>query len=532
MSAIATMLTDWAAAKTRERRSTGSNPSEWFVDWVSGGRPVSSGAKVNHSTALKYTPFWSAVKIISGTLAALPFKVYTHLEPRGKALKPAHRAYRLVHDEPNAYMSALKFIESRQIGVLCYGNGYAEIQRDGAGRPVALWPLLPDKTERKLHKDGTPYYQVRVTLPAGGEETVELPDYNVLHIMGLTRDGFTGVDVVTYHKEAIGYGIAVKEYGSRFFGQGCNPGGYLEHPQTLSPKAKDYLKASIEKSHQGLSNAHRLMVLEEGMKWHELGVDPKKAQALEVQKWTVDDCARIFQVPPHMLGSMEFSKYNNVEQLRLEFYNGMLYWFRTWEQEINRKLFMPSEQGRLFCEILVDAMLRSDNESRAKFYTAGRQGGWFSINDVREKENMNPIGPEGDVYLDPLNMVPAGSLTANLSEGDDPGPGRSMNGAQQALRRLLVTQWRRVIIKQANANGQKASPAWWENHRQWARGVLLDTAVACGAVGGVDPERTEATLRSYVDTTLKAGSELRGSHAEWLADDLMDEIDEIGGTDS
>jgi len=266
--------------KKKQKRATGtSNPAQWFIDWVSGGSPTSSGAKVNETSALKYTPFWAAIRVISGTVAALPFKVYRRIDD-GKEEVGSHRVQKLLNERPNDYIDSITIKEVLQNHVLTYGNGFAEIQRDGAGRPIALWPLLPDRTQRKLSDEGIPYYEVR---PQTGPK-VELPDYNVLHLKGLGFDGYTGYNVVEFHKEAIGYGIAVKEYGSRFFGNNANPGGILEHPETIGDDALRHIKESWEASHRGLSQAHRLQILEEGMKWHSVGIEPEKAQALEVQK--------------------------------------------------------------------------------------------------------------------------------------------------------------------------------------------------------------------------------------------------------
>lgn len=495
------------------QRSTTSNPGQWLIDWALGGSESSTGVKVTAAKALEYTPFWAAVRVISGTLAALPFKTYRYLDGGGKELAPKHRVYQLLHNAPNEYMSAVKFLESRQAHVLCYGNGYAEIQRDGSGRPIALWPLLPDKTERKLDAEGTPYYEVRI---GESNTTVKLLDENVLHIMGLGFDGYTGYDVVSYHKEAIGYGIGVKEYGARFFGNGANPGGVLEHPGQLSKDAQKRIGESWEKNHQGLSQAHRLQILEEGMKWRETGVDPQKAQALEVQKWTVDDCARIFQVPPHKIGSMEYSKYNNVEQLNLDFYcTTMLYWFRTWEQEVNRKLFMPSEQGRFFCEILADAMLRGNVESRAQFYAAGRQWGFLSINDIRGKENMNPIGPDGDIYLDPLNMVPAGS----------PNPKAQQDSAIRAAHRdLLASQFHRIIKIQTGALQKEVTADWWDGHRTRAQNILNESARAYASLVGVPPERVNEILARTFQRWIQPTLPLSHEDAQYMADDLMNSL--------
>jgi len=194
--------------RKKEKRDTGTrNPAQWLIDWVAGGSETSSGAKVNESTALKYTPFWAAVRIISGTVAMLPFKVYRRIE-NGKEEVDNHPIHKLLNDRPNNYIDSITFKEVLQNHVLTYGNGYAEIQRDGAGRPIALWPLLPDRTERKLDENNVPYYEVKPQ--TGGK--IPIADYNVIHIKGLGFDGYTGYNVVCYHKEAVGFGLAVNEY--------------------------------------------------------------------------------------------------------------------------------------------------------------------------------------------------------------------------------------------------------------------------------------------------------------------------------
>jgi len=499
----------------RQQRSGSSSPSQWLIDWISGGKPVSSGAKVNETIALKYTPFWASVRVISGTLGALPFKVYERQDAGGKRPIVNHTVYRLLHERPNEYMDAVTFIESRQAHVLTYGNGYAEIQRDGAGRPVALWPLLPDKTERKVAPNGVPYYEVRVE-PG---RTVALRDENVLHIKGLGFDGYTGYHVVQYHKEAIGYGIGVKEYGARFFGNDGNPGATVSHPSTLSNKAYKHLQESLA-ADSGLEHAHRVKILEEGMKWETVGVEPAKAQALEVQKWTVDDCARIFQIPPHKIGSMEFSKYNNVEQLQIDFVcTTMLYWFRKWEQEINFKLFGRAERQRLFCEISADALLRGNVEARTRYYAMGRQWGYLSINDIRALENLNPIGPAGDIYLDPLNMKPAGTpdpdVEPNGSEPDD--------DIARAMRALLTEQWRRILTKTNAAARKKARDnGFWRQQQDWAYRILRPAVQPWAAWRRTND--TDACVTTLLGETLCENAVHDETDAEPLARRLMDRI--------
>ena len=430
-------------------------------------------------------------------MGSLPFIVYKRMG-EDKERYANHPVYKLLHDRPNPYMDSLTFLESRQAHVLTYGNGYAEIQRNGAGRPVALWPLLPDKVTRKLDEKLVPYYEVK--LP--DNKTAELADYNVLHVKGLGFDGYTGYNVVAYQKEALGYGIAVKKYGARFFGNDASPGGVLEHPGELSTEVKKDLKASWNEAHQGISQAHRIQILEEGMKFNKIGIDPEQAQALEVQKWTVDDCSRIFNMPPHMLGSMEHSKYNNVEQLELEFVKRtMLYWFRKWECECNYKLFMPSsEYGKIFCEILYEGLLRGDVKTRYECYNIGRNSGWLSVNDIRSKENMNSIGPAGDIYLEPLNMKEAGSNNQQDDKQDD--------DLREVFRSLLNGHWLRAI-KGFNGNSKE--------NRKRVMQILREPVAAYAAVVKRDDNAIDI-FNTMVDEMINDKEKITIYDADRLAD--------------
>jgi HK97 family phage portal protein len=537
-----------------ERRSTSSRPDQWFIDWVTGGSPSSAGVLVSETSALKYSPFWAAVRVISGTVGSLPMITYRKNE-KGRERALEHKVYPLLHDAPNEYMDALTFWETRMAHVLTYGNGYAEIQRDGAGRPVALWPLLPDRTRRLLSASGIPYYDVQVV---GG--VVHLPDYNVLHIKGLGFDGYTGYNVVQYHRETIGYGIAVKEYGARFFGSGANPGGVLEHPGILTDKSAKRLNDSWNSQHAGLSKAHRVHVLEEGMKWHGTGVDPQQAQALEVQKFTVDDCSRIFNIPPHKIGSLERATFSNIEEQNLEFVTStMFYWFRKVEQECNHKLLLPAERGRMFIEILVDGLLRGNISSRYGAYSVGRQWGWLNVNEIRERENLNSIGEAGETYLEPLNMVPVNpnepappgltakpayvlkkpgekkSEEAKPEKDSDDGlytmadgvPIRHVEAAVRAAHKVLLeTQWNRIIRKQTGALDHGVKPDFWNNHRAYAASILRASVAAYAAVIGVPLEKAEFVLSAIIGREVSQLTTLCLSDGQRLSERLIHDLEE------
>ena len=386
-------------------RTTARDPAQWLIDWVHGGNQSASGIMVNEDNALSYSPFWAGVRIIAGDIGSLPLITYRR-NGDDKERAYNHKVYSLLNERPNEYVDAITFREVLQNHVLTYGNGYAEIQRDGGGRPYALWPLLPDKTFRKIAENDIPYYEIHT--PAG-KENKYLADYNVLHIKGLGFDGLTGYNVVAYHKESLGLGMATKKYGAGFFGNGANPGGVLEHPGTLGPEAAKRLRESWNDLHSGLDNAHRMAILEEGMKFSATGVTPEQAQALETQKFSVDDTARILNLPPHKLASLDRATFSNIEHQGLDYLTTTLhYWFRKWEQECNYKLFLPGERPRYFVRFLIESFLRGDIKTRYEAYSKGRQWGWLSINDVRRLEDMNSIGEKGDDYLEPMNMKPAG----------------------------------------------------------------------------------------------------------------------------
>lgn len=453
------------------KRSSTSNPQQWYVDWVSGGNTSSAGVNITEDKALTYTPFWAAVRVISGAISSLPL-IWYRKTADGKERAENHPVYRLLHNQPNEYMTAMTFIETRMAHALVYGNGYAEIERDGNGRPVALWPLLPDKTAKKI-TDGPvkfPFYEV--TLSTGS--TVQVPDYNVLHVPGLGFDGFTGYPVAQYHKEAIGLGMATKKFGASFFGNGAIPGGVLEMPGEIKQEQAKLIRKQWEELHWGLDKSHRIAILEAGTQYKQMGVNPNDAQCLETQKFSVDDVARIFCIPPHKIGSMERATFSNIEQQSLDFLTQTLYyWMRKWEQEVNNKLVMPNEQNRYFAEFLSEAFLRGDTASRYSAYAIGRQWGWLSINDVRRMENMNSIGEDGDGYMEPLNMRPAGEPPPEPTPPSPPSQDDSNQDdvAQNAVKiSLLTTVMTRLLRREANAvskiakeNGDIA--AWYAGHQ-------------------------------------------------------------------
>lgn len=375
----------------------------------------SSGKAVNERTALQTTAVYACVRILAETIAALPLHTYQHTNG-GKEKAAEHPLYYLLHSEPNSEMTSFVFRETLMGHLLLWGNAYAQIIRDGRGRVVGLYPLLPNKMIVNRNDQGQLYYQYE----KDGCLYI-LNRHEVLHIPGLGFDGLIGYSPIAMAKNAIGMAIATEEYGAKFFANGANPGGVLEHPGVVKDPAR--IRESWNAVYQGSGNAHRVAVLEEGMKFQSIGIPPEQAQFLETRKFQINEIARIFRIPPHMIGDLEKSSFSNIEQQSLEFVMYTLDpWVVRWEQAIQRALFSESEKRQFFVKFNVDGLLRGDYESRMNGYAVGRQNGWLSSNDIRELENLNRIPTElgGDLYLINGNMTKladAGAFAKNNAKG-------------------------------------------------------------------------------------------------------------------
>ena len=365
---------------------------------------TTSGKPVNERTAMQTTAVYACVRILAEAVASLPLHVYEYQDDGGKKLVHDHPLYYLLHDEPNPEMTSFVFRETLMSHLLIWGNAYAQIIRDGAGRVLGLYPLLPDKMEVQRDDKGNIYY----VYSRNSDENPTFKEYgniklkaeDVLHIPGLGFDGLIGYSPIAMAKNAVGMTLACEEYGASFFANGANPGGVLEHPGVLKDPSK--VRESWNSVYRGVSNAHKIAVLEEGMKYQQIGIPPEEAQFLETRKFQVNEIARLYRIPPHMVGDLDKSSFSNIEQQSLEFVKYTLDpWVIRWEQSLQRSLLLPGEKGKYFIKLNVDGLLRGDYQSRMNGYAVGRQNGWFSANDIREMENMNPIPDEegGNLYL-------------------------------------------------------------------------------------------------------------------------------------
>jgi HK97 family phage portal protein len=398
----------------------------WLSDLLGGGSsltfgmPTHSGKTVTPENSLQVAAVWGCVKILSETEGSLPFGMYQRTSDGGTAPAIDHPLHTVLHDAPNPEMSAIDFRMSQTAQLALWGNCYSRIARNTQGQVVALWPMISKLMRVKRDSQGELVYEY---------STNGRPDYyaasDILHVRTLSMDGINGISPIAQLSNPVGLAMALEEYAARFFGNGAIPGVALEHPQRLGPDAMKNIRESWKKLYGGNQHAHEVAVLEEGMKIQVLGVDPQKAQSNDSRKLQTSEIARIFRIPLHMLADLDRATYSNIEQQSLEFVvYTLMPWLELWEQTVNRVLLQPAERSTYFAEHNVAGLLRGDMASRNAAYAIGRQWGWLSANDIRRLENMNPIGSKGDAYLEPLNMIHAGTQPLQVTPTSPTLPGK------------------------------------------------------------------------------------------------------------
>ena len=390
---------------------------------------TTAGKTVTERSALQMTAVYSCVRILAEAVAGLPLHLYRYTDDGGKEKAIDHPLYRLLHDEPNTEMSSFVFRETLMTHLLLWGNCYAQIIRNGRNEIVGLYPLMPNKMTVHRDDNGQLYY----LYTRGADDvtntkslTVKLGPSDVLHIPGLGFDGLVGYSPIAMAKNAIGLAIATEEYGAKFFANGAAPSGVLEHPGTIKEPGK--VREAWQSQFGGSANSNKIAVLEEGMKYTPISISPEQAQFLETRKFQINEIARIFRVPPHMVGDLEKSSFSNIEQQSLEFVKYTLDpWVVRWEQTLARTLFTAEEKKKFFFRFNVEGLLRGDYVSRMNGYATARQNGWMSANDIRELENLDRIPTEegGDMYLVNGNMLPltkAGAFADTNEDGKEENP--------------------------------------------------------------------------------------------------------------
>lgn len=408
--------------------------SGWWVP------PFLRREPVTEDSALAFSAVWGCVRVISETLASLPWCTYQKTA-RGRKDAEDTAVGWLLKYSPNGEQTPFIFKELMARRALLQGNGYAEIERDTAGRPLALWPICTDRVTPDRDAD-TRAIIYRVKNADGADVTIAAAD--MYHLRGPGGDGLTGYSPIRIAANAIALGRAMESFGSAFFGNGAHPGLAFKHPKTLSDTAKKHLENSLKKRFSGRS-ALSPIVLEEGMDATRVGIPPEEAQFLQSRQWQILEVARWYRVPPHKLADLTQSKWANIEQQEIDFVQScILPWAIRLEEEANVKLFGRNNRGVFYTKLNIAGILRGDLKSRYDAYAIGRQWGWLNPNMILEMEDMNPI-PNGDQFIVPTNYTTPEKLAAaetqpnpiaTPTEPAQTGATSRPNGATSARKRL------------------------------------------------------------------------------------------------
>ena len=404
-----------------------------------GGRASAAGRSVTPELALSIPAVYAAVRTLTDSLASLPLLLYRQVDG-GKERATDHPLYRILHEEPNRWMTPYQVKELIMLNVLIYGNAYCEIERGSGGEVVGLWPLLSSRMQKtEVAASGDLLYTYQLPSRQGGG-LVELPQARIFHLRGLSSDGVIGYSPVSLHREALGLTLAIEEYGARFFSNSARPGGVLQSKNRLSEGAIGRMRESWEAAHRGLSEAWRVAILEEGVEFKQVALSPDDAQLPETRQFQTTEISRIFRVPPHKLSDLNRATYSNIDKQEQQFKGDSLEpWCTRIEEQVTLALLTPPERRRYVVEFLLDAQWRADIKTRYGAYAQGIQWGYLSPNDVRRFENMNPIDG-GDEYLRPANMAPYGGDGSAEEGGEAGGMAGGMAGGGGDDIRALVEQ--------------------------------------------------------------------------------------------
>jgi len=395
-----------------------------------GGAPASSGVAVTEEAVLQHQGILCALRRRANVTGMLPLDVFRRRADGGRERAMDYPLYDLLHWEPNGEMTSLEFRETMQGNLDVRGNAYAEIEWDKAtGYPRALWWLRSDWVSMRRDTSGQLYYVFSY------DKNYMLLPHQVLHIRGFALNGLLGPALKDSARESLGTSIALDRFAGKFFADGAAPSGTLEHPGKLTKPAQERLRKQFEEAYAGLSRAHRLMVLEEGMKWAQRGISPEDAQALESRTYQVNEAARALDMPPHMLGELSHATYTNIEHQAIEFgvfTAGPI--VRRWEQRIQMSLIPREERSTYYAEFNLDGLLRGDTQTRSQVYARMWGIGALCDDEIREKENMNPLpNGVGKHHFVPVNMMTVEKALAGGGTVTAPGDGGSGGNGHKDL---------------------------------------------------------------------------------------------------
>lgn len=399
----------------RVKLAFSNNSMSEYVRAFLSGEDISTGnsiGNIDSDAAMKYTAVFACIRVLSETLAAMPVMVYKKDKNSDRKAVNDIGIYDILHDKPNDEMSPFNFKESCMIALNLGGNSVCEKLINSKGEVIGLYPYRWQQVQIERDKET----KKLIYIISNGSEKKVLNRDQVFHVPGLSYDGVIGLSPIEYVNSAVQLGLSYEKFGVNFYKNGANAGGILSFPNQLGDIAYERLKKDFAKNYQGLANTGKPIILEEGGDFKQLTIKPADAQLIENKKFQLEDIARIYRVPLHLIQNLDRATNNNIEHQSLEFVMyTMLPWFNRWEENINMQLLSSQERkAGYYVEFKIDSLLRGDAQSRAQAYATGRQWGWLSVNDIRKLENMNPI-PNGDIYLEPLNMGEAGKAKDNIN---------------------------------------------------------------------------------------------------------------------
>lgn len=369
------------------------------------------GDHITERTSMNISAVYACVRILSEDFASLPLHFFKQ-NGRFREKATNHPLYELLYIKPNSEMSSFTLREVGMTNLLLWGNCYIQKIYDKQGNILELWPLLSERM--RVDRDPVTDEIVYWYTPRKGN-TLKLSRKEVLHIPGLSFDGLRGLSPIELSRKSLQSAQAAQKYGAKFFENGARPSGVLEHPGHL--EHPELIRETWNETYQGTENAHKVAVLEEGMKYHEIGLPPEDAQFIQTRKFEMNEICRIYRVPPHMIGDLEKATFSNIEQQSLDYVIYTLRpWIVRWEQAIQTQLLRDWEiSAGYYAKFNVDGLLRGDFNTRMQGYATARQNGWMSANDIREKEDENPIPAEqgGDEYLINGALMTVGAAKEN-----------------------------------------------------------------------------------------------------------------------
>lgn len=403
-------------------RTIGLRDSNFWQSFLSAGS--SSGKSVTVEKALQLSAVWSCVRLLAETIATLPLNFF---ERDGEERKAAtdHPLYELLHNQPNADMTSVEFWEMVMACLLLRGNAFVEIDRIGK-RIASLTPLLPERMSITRRSDGSPKFTYNDDQTG---KTREIAETDMWHIKGFGIGGLLGLSPVSYARETLGSAMAADEASGKIFANGMRPSGLLSMEQILNAKQREEVRESLAGQFAGSMNTGKMMVLEAGMKFQQITMNPEDAQMLETRSFNIEEICRWFRVPPVLIGHNSQTTWGSgIEQIIIGFLTFSLTpWFRRIEMSIRRSLLAPGERNRFFAEFSAEGLLRADSSARAAFFSTMAQNGGMTRNEFRKKENLPPL-PGGDILTVQSNLVPLDQLgKADIGQG----------AAKSALRQWL-----------------------------------------------------------------------------------------------